>query len=171
MKTLTPILLLGFLCLNFNAIAEPANFIAHHRIKAERGDGVITMLKRYDLYDHSCNIAAFYDINQLKKNAMIYAGKEYILPIRIYQYNKTSIRSTIGKNDWDLAKRIASYNRLLRERKLKKTYYMDDAILYVPFHLLECPDAATVKNKAKAISVKSAEPKKVYLENALYGSS
>ena len=172
LTSLFSMFLLTSTAFSFNEV----NFLDHHKVKAERGDGVITMLKRFDLYSYKCNIDAFYDANKLKKGATIFVGKEYVLPIKIYQYNKTSIRSTIGKDDWDLAKQIAKYNRFLKEKHLKKSYYMDDAILYVPFHLLECPKASHVVQKAKTVAVKKVapkkvEPKKTYLDNPLFGSN
>ena len=170
MKSVVALLLACFFTLS-SVQANEVNFIDHHKVKAKKGDGVITMLQRYGLYDHACNVSAFYDANKLKKGSTIYIGKEYTLPIRIYQYNKTSIRSTIGKDDWDLAKQIAAYNRFLKEKKLKKSYYMDDAILYVPFHLLECPEASSVKKTAKTVAVSKNEKKKTYLTNPLYGEN
>ncbi len=124
-----------------------SNFIDHHKIKAKRGDGVIKLLKKYDLISHQCNIDAFYEINGMKKKDVLYAGSEYKMPISIYQYNKQSIRSTIGKDDWDLAKKIAAYNRVLRDKKIKRTYYLEDAVLYVPVHMMDCFIPGKVKGE------------------------
>ena len=103
----------------------------------------------YPEIGYPCNLDSFYAINGLDKNDGLIAEKEYMLPIRIYQYNGTSIRSTIGKDDWDLAKQIAAYNRTLRDRSLKTTYYLDDKILAVPFHLLNCSEVQVALASAK----------------------
>jgi N-acetylmuramoyl-L-alanine amidase len=175
MKAISSLLFTLLFAVSIGYSSGESNFIDHYKVTAKRGDGVITMLKRYELYGHGCNISAFYEINKLKQNPVIYVGKEYVLPIRIYKYNKTSIRSTIGNNDMAVAKAIAKYNRELRDKGLKKTYYMEDNILYVPFHLLDCPEPNTVPNPVKVkptgttAEITKTETKKTYLENNLYG--
>lgn len=136
----------------------------YHRVEAKRGDGVITIMKRYGLTGSTCNMDAFYKLNNLKANEGLLAGKTYYLPIQIFKYNRESIRSTIGKDDWDIARSIASYNRSLKANNLKPTYYMDDAILYVPLHFLDCPETATMP-----VAKKKVEKAKNYLTNNLYG--
>lgn len=135
-----------------------------HRVEAKNGDGVITLMKRYGLTGSTCNMDAFYKLNNLKENQGLQQGKTYYLPIQIFKYNRESIRSTIGKDDWDVARSIASYNRSLQSNKLKPTYYMDDAILYVPLHFLDCPETNAMPKATKKI-----EPKKVYFTNKLFG--
>jgi len=158
MKTFFALLLSCFIFTSLHAGNNSANFIAHHTVIAKRGDAVIKLLNKYDLIAHQCNVGAFYRINKMSKNDVLYAGKKYVLPIAIYEYNKTSIRSTIGKNDWDLAKKIAAYNRVLRDRNLKRSYYMDDNRLYVPFHLVNCEGMEHDKNTTQATAAAKEEP-------------
>lgn len=179
MKPLVSVLIVFTIIVSYIHAGSADNFIDHHKVVAHKGDGIITLLKRYELFDQRCNIDAFYALNNLKKGDYLYVGKQYTLPIRIYRYNQQSIRSTIGKEDWDVARAIAAYNRLLQDRGLKKVYYMEDKILYVPYHFLDCPainkgeghvqstSKSAVQENTKAAAAE--ESKKVYLENPLYG--
>ena len=153
--------------------ANDTNFLEHLKTKAERGDGVYKLLKRYELFGFSCNLESFYEINGLEKNDGLMIGKQYLLPIKLYRYNDKSIRSTIGKDDWDLAKKIASYNRSLRDKSLKPRYYLDDKVVAVPFHLLNCPEvdiAVAEKNKkVEEEAITEAKPEKSYIYSDLFG--
>ena len=73
----------------------------------------------------------------------IHANKTYKLPLKIYNYNSTSIRSTIGNDNWDLAVAIQDYNKLLKQKGVKE-YYMNDKTLYVPYHLIGCENPVTL---------------------------
>lgn len=110
-------------------------------MKAERGDGIYSLLRKYELDGHSCNFKRFYELNQLKKDAPLYVGKTYTLPIIIYEFNGNTIRSTIGVDNWDLAVRIQEYNERMFEAKIKEASFKSDKKLWVPFHELNCPDA------------------------------
>jgi N-acetylmuramoyl-L-alanine amidase len=149
-------------------LANESNFLQHLTTKAERGDGVYKLLKRYDLFGYSCNLESFYEINKLEQNAGLIVGKKYALPIKLYKYNGKSIRSTIGRDDWDLAKRIAAYNRSLRDKSLKPKYYLEDKIVAIPFHLLNCPEAK-VETTVSAEPEKTTEPEKTYIYSDLFG--
>ena len=105
------------------------------------GDGVFSLLRRYRLDQHSCNHDLFYQLNQQKKNAGLRIGRYYQMPIRVYQYDGTSIRSTIGRNDWELAKKIQQYNVDMHTDGRRSTDYRTDNILWVPHHLLTCDKA------------------------------
>ncbi len=128
--------------------------------KAKSGDGIYRLLYRYHL-DISCDLDIFLKLNKLKADSRILRGKKYKLPIYQYRYNDKSIRSTIGKNDMALAKRIASYNRKLRDKGIKKRYYMQDKVLWVPHHLMyECGRTdtnTTLKSGMSKRSLKTIE--------------
>ena len=113
----------------------------YYEVKAEKGDGIYSLLRKYELDDYSCNFERFYSLNKLKKNAPLFIGKKYILPILVYQFNGKTIRSTIGIDNWDLAVRIQDYNNRMYESKIKGTPFRSDMELWVPFHELNCPDA------------------------------
>jgi N-acetylmuramoyl-L-alanine amidase len=112
------------------------------KTKAEAGDGVLSLLRRFELSPYSCNVEQFYRINQMEKTDGLFQGKEYLLPVRKHLYNRRSIRSTIGITDFDLAVRIQDYNRAMQKKGFRTRAYEDDLDLWVPHHLLHCPDEA-----------------------------
>src|SRR5687767_451019 len=126
-----------------------------HTFKAKSGDGILVVLNRYELDEYDCNMEKFLELNQLSKNDFLLAGKEYKLPVLVYKYNGKSIRTTLGIDDYDTAKRIANYNRLVQNRSLRKTDYESSQVLWVPYHELNCP--ATIA-KPIAIEVRDVEP-------------
>ncbi|MCB0651009.1 MAG: N-acetylmuramoyl-L-alanine amidase [Saprospiraceae bacterium] len=117
-------------------IAEEAEYF---QVKAMRGDGIYSLLRRYELDKNSCNFDRFYELNQLKKNAALKAGKNYFVPILLFSFNGRTIRSSIGRDDWDLAVTIQEYNERMHEERLRETSFKEDKILWVPYHLLNCP--------------------------------
>ncbi len=115
--------------------AAESNF---HSVEAKNGDGVYSLLRRYHLSSYACNIDYFYEINKLDKKASLLTGKKYNLPVKIYNYNGQSIRSTINVDDWETAVQIQQYNEAIYKLGVRKTHYRDSKILWVPHHLLEC---------------------------------
>jgi N-acetylmuramoyl-L-alanine amidase len=107
--------------------------------EAMPGDGIYSILRRYDLGEYSCNFEKFYRLNKLKKNAPLKVGKTYKLPILIYAFNGKTIRSSIGHNDWDMAVRIQEYNEKMFELGLRENPFREDKVLWVPYHELNCP--------------------------------
>ncbi|MCB0569271.1 MAG: N-acetylmuramoyl-L-alanine amidase [Phaeodactylibacter sp.] len=118
------------------AAAKPDYFQA----TALSGDGVYSLLRRYELDQHSCNFEQFYGLNNLKRNAHLVVGRKYFLPVMVYAFNGKTIRSSIGITDWNVAVRIQEYNELMLERKLRETSFKKDRILWVPYHELNCPE-------------------------------
>lgn len=125
-----------------------------HRTIAQNGDGVYSLLRRYQLLDSPCNLERFYEINQLKRNANLAKGKTYLLPILIYEYNRRSIRSTIGIDDWDLALRIQAYNKEMVRLGYRSQDYIDDSILWVPYHEMYCSEETKSSTVEKPESIK-----------------
>lgn len=124
--------------------------------EAKSGDGVISLLKRYDLHEYNCNFDEFYAMNAMSKSEALLAGKSYKLPVYIYNYNGKSIRTTIGIKDWDKAVRIKKYNDFLTESGLRKKSYSDSKILWVPHHEMKCStEVDKVITEAKNTSSKS----------------
>jgi len=128
---------LVFICLLYT-LALGAFEPYYHSVKAEPGDGIYSLLRRYNLLDYQCNQTKFLELNTLSKNDVLLAGKEYLLPIKIYEYNGTSIRTTVGISDWNQAVRIKDYNDKILNESLRRTKYQDSNILWVPHHELEC---------------------------------
>ena len=113
----------------------------YFKAEAVPGDGIYSLLRRYQLDQYSCNFSKFYNLNKLKKNSPLKAGRAYALPILIYAFNGKTIRSTIGVNDWDLAVRIQNYNEKMLENTLREASFKKDNVLWVPYHELNCPKA------------------------------
>ena len=122
------------------------------QIEAVAGDGIYALLRRYELDQHSCNFSQFYALNKLKKNAALIAGKTYTLPIYQYTFNGTTIRSSVGIDDWDLAVTIQNYNERMLEKGLRTTPFKEDKFLWVPFHLMECGTADLDIERPKPIA-------------------
>lgn len=119
--------------------AAPPYAIKYLKVEAMPGDGIYSMLRRYQLGEHSCNLNKFYQLNRLKKNAALKVGKSYLMPIQLFRFNGKTIRSTIGNNDWDKAVRIQTYNEQMFEQGLKVASFKEDRELWVPYHELKCP--------------------------------
>jgi len=148
-----------------------------HSVKAENGDGIYSLLRRYDLADNSCNREQFLKLNNLALNNELMKGRAYKLPVIIYKFNGTSIRTTLGISDFDQAVRIKDYNDRLLKSKLRKTKYEDSKILWVPYHELYCVDKMIESKPIPSVkSTKSAIPKpkvgaKSTMDIALFGSA
>lgn len=152
-----------------------------HAVEAKSGDGVYSILRRYDLVNDYCNIEEFYKINKLGKEAQLKTGVKYKLPVYIYQYDGKSIRTTIGIEDWKKAVRIKKYNEALKDKSLRKTHYTDSKILWVPHHELygynesrNKPNKnntieATPKTDELPATVKTKPEKALKIHNALFG--
>ncbi len=130
---------------NIKAVHDAVPFF--HKVKAENGDGVYSLLRRYHLADHACNVNQFYKLNQLPKTkARLIKGRLYKLPVWIYEYNGKSIRSTIDNDNWDLAVRIQKYNNRLTKEKIRRSTYTKSNILWVPYHELKCSSDKSLSN-------------------------
>ena len=134
--------LVFLICLPFFLQAKtlPADS-GYFTVVAQKGDGIYALMRKYELESYNCNFDLFYSLNNLKKNAPLFVGKSYQLPIKTYKYNGKSIRSTIGNEDWDTAVRIQKYNERMFERTLKTGDYRKDMELWVPHHEIACPRA------------------------------
>jgi N-acetylmuramoyl-L-alanine amidase len=112
----------------------------YHKVPALPGDGVYSILRRYGLEQHSCNHSQFYQLNDLKKTDGLKVGRYYYIPILLYTFNGKTIRSSIGKDDWDLALKIQAYNEAMLNDGNRKKSFKDNKILWVPHHLYHCPE-------------------------------
>ena len=136
-------LILGLaLCLSTSIFAADSYF---HAVKAKNGDGIYSLLRRYDLNTHSCNRSQFLTLNNLNLKDKLITGKNYKLPIMIYDYNGTSIRTTVGIDSWEKAVRIKKYNEAILAKRLRSTKYHESKILWVPYHELHCLSDAPKK--------------------------
>lgn len=119
--------------------AQGTSSFEYLKVEAVRGDGVYSLLRRFQLDQHSCNHKEFYSINNLKEHAGLFAGRMYALPIKVYTFNGSTIRSTIGINDFPVAKSIEVYNEMMLKEGVRTMPFQEDKILWVPHHLLQCP--------------------------------
>ncbi|RLD53974.1 MAG: hypothetical protein DRJ05_15505 [Bacteroidetes bacterium] len=119
-------------------------------VKPASGEGAYALMKKYKLSTEGCNLKIFKEINKLNDDLKLLSGKSYKLPILVYKYNATSIRSTIGNNDWDLARAIQEYNEDLNKKGLKEKDYRKDNVLWVPYEYLNCFDS----DKKETVEVK-----------------
>jgi len=115
-----------------------ADDVQHLIARVQPGDGAYNFLKRYNLSTSECNVDYFRKINKLPDDLVLIADKTYKLPVIVYQYNGTSIRTTIGNNDLDLAKKIQAFNEKLHKKGLRSDDYRTDNILWVPYDLVSC---------------------------------
>ena len=121
-------------------------------VRAQRGDGIYSLLRRYRLVEYGCNIDEFKRINGLTHSSKLFEGRTYKLPVEVYTYNGSSIRSTTGHDDWDRAIAIRDYNNAMLEDQLRAASYQQDRQLYVPYHIDHCseytPDEPVAETRA-----------------------
>ncbi len=131
-----------------------------HKVPAKPGDGAFSLLRRYDLADHPCNITQFFKLNKLNASSGLVIGKYYEIPVILYRYNGKSIRSTIGKNDWSLAKGIENYNEKMLRENNRAIDFRKDKNLWVPYHTFHCPKdkAATAVTQSELKPADNSEP-------------
>ena len=131
-----------------------------HKVPATPGDGAFSLLRRYDLADHPCNITKFFKLNNLNASSGLVIGKYYKVPIILYKYNGKSIRSTIGRDDWTLAKGIENYNEKMLRDNNRAIDFRKDRNLWVPYHTFHCPkdEAAVAVTGSELNPGKNSEP-------------
>ncbi|MFT6335842.1 MAG: N-acetylmuramoyl-L-alanine amidase [Saprospiraceae bacterium] len=139
-----------------------ANAPYFHDVKPEKGEGIFSLLRKYDLMIHPCNKDKFLELNKLTEKSVLLTHRSYKLPIYIYTYNGKSIRSTIGDDNWEKAVRIKKYNENIHEKGGRRTKYIDSKILWVPYHEIACNGSETDSSDEKEIektSPKDIKPK------------
>ena len=119
-------------------------------VKAKNGDGIISLLRRYKLHIDNANTKSFYTLNDLNSKSQLISGASYKIPVRIFEYDNKSIRSTIGDDNWDKAVRIKTYNEWLLDHGLRSTHYTDSKLLWVPYHELTQPKETESKTQEVA---------------------
>ncbi len=111
------------------------------KVAALPGDGILSMMRRYELDKYSCNFDQFYKLNKLTRKSALHIGKDYFLPILIYSFDGKTIRSSVGIKDFDTALRIQQYNDRMQEAQLRDQSFKTNKILWVPYQELNCPEA------------------------------
>jgi N-acetylmuramoyl-L-alanine amidase len=112
----------------FTGLAQKGEYL---EAKVNTGEGAYALLARFALEKSNDNINRFKSINNLQ-NLNLHKNKNYKIPVKVYQYNGTSIRTTIGNNNYDHAVKIQKYNELLVSKGIKPNDYRKDNILWIP---------------------------------------
>ena len=127
------------------------------QVEARSGDGIYSILRRYQLDNYSCNFQKFYKLNKLRRNSALKIGRKYFVPLLIYDFNGKNIRTSIGKDDYDLALSIQHYNEEMHELKIRETSFRDDRQLWVPYHIFHCPEETLNIPSPVAVDPEQAE--------------
>jgi N-acetylmuramoyl-L-alanine amidase len=106
--------------------------------RAKTGDATYHLFKKYELEPSQCNLYHFKEINRMSGDMSLFIDRIYKLPVVIFTFNKVNIRTTIGNQDYDLAKKIQAYNESMVKKGLKQKDYRNDNVLWVPFDYLYC---------------------------------
>ena len=114
--------------------------VRHHQVPALPGDGVYSLLRRYQLETFPCNHEEFYRLNDITPNSGLIVGHYYYLPIILYEFNGRTIRSSVGIDDYNLAKTIEGYNDNMLEAGVRPQSFKESKVLWVPHHFLHCKD-------------------------------
>jgi len=139
--------------------AKPAND-NYHKIKVNKGENASLLFQKYLLNEHACNMDIFVKINELKNPEKLHAGSTYKIPVKIYDFDGKSIRSTLNINDYDLAKKIEYYNLQLFEKKVRKSHYKESKILWVPEEFITCESNLEASSDSDASSKDKKDTKK-----------
>lgn len=124
-------------------------------VKIETTKSVDVVLHKFLLDGYACNIAEFYRLNRLSKNQTLTRG-DYILPVLKYDYDGNSIRSSIGVSDRDYALKVQEYNDELVKAGVRTQNYKASRVIYVPYHLKNCP--AKIVRETKPEMALSSSP-------------
>ena len=123
----------------------------YHSVNIVKGEGILSLLKKYELEEYSCNKKLFCELNNVTMSDHLILNKSYYLPVKIVSYDGKSIRSTLGISDYDKALRIQKYNERILAKGLRKTHYRDSKILWVPGHEFNCQNTKDQLVKKKSI--------------------
>ena len=95
-----------------------------------KGEGALSLLRKYDLERYSCNISEFYKINKLNTGDPLILNRDYKLPIVIRKYDGKSIRTTLANFDLVKALEVESFNKEMMQRNIKPLYFISNTILW-----------------------------------------
>lgn len=151
---LPPVRILLILPFLLAGAESPAN-APHLTAKAQSGDGVLSLLRRFGLEAYTCNVDEFHSINRLDKTDGLIEGRIYKLPVKRHRFNGKSIRSSIDLQDYDLAVGIQEYNRAMQKAGRRRNAYEDDKDLWVPHHFLHCPNEIRESKSLTELDVRS----------------
>jgi N-acetylmuramoyl-L-alanine amidase len=122
----------------FSSISIWAATPEFHEVSPNSGEGILALMRKYDLNIHPCNLQKFLELNDLSSNSILRTDVKYKLPIYLYTYNGKSIRSTINDYNMDKALRIKKYNESILKKGYRQTSFTTSKILWVPYHEVGC---------------------------------
>ena len=161
MKSITKILSLNVMFILINVfISSNTSAQEYFEVKVSNGDGVLSILRKYDLLDYSCNYNKFLELNSIKRESNLILGKNYKLPLMVYKYNGSSIRSTLNISDMDQAIKIRDYNNRLYEKKIVSKKFEKSTELLVPFSVLNCKNDKNEEKNGKNVSEEKVNQEK-----------
>lgn len=142
-------------------------------VKCKAGDGVTVLLKKYFLPVNDYYVVHFKELNKgkLNKNDDLFLGTLYKLPVKIYKFDKKSIRTTLGISSYEDAKAIQTYNeKLVTSNKINRLYTKSGK-LYVPLEYLNAgeKDNKIVSDKPDTKPSVKDEPR--YFNTKLFGKN
>ncbi|MEZ4912312.1 MAG: N-acetylmuramoyl-L-alanine amidase [Saprospiraceae bacterium] len=146
-------LLLLFGCL---VLSVQASEIETFEAKVKKGDNAFTFLSRYKLSYHECNISLFKELNAIKDINTLYAGKIYILPVRLYRISGQNIQKVTKIKDKEALERIISYNKSIELAGIKPKEHVSSKVLWVPMDETKCNKSS---NESQAEDVHSSSDK------------
>lgn len=148
MKKIIRLIILIFIVFNYSNASE------YLSILPKNGDGIKLIFDRYNLEFNDSSVDRFKSLNSGKfgKNNSLFLDTEYQLPVRIYKYNSTSIRSTIGNNDYEYALTVQHYNDFLFSKGIKEENYRINKELWVPLVKFRYGNAGSEISKESSIS-------------------
>jgi N-acetylmuramoyl-L-alanine amidase len=158
-------LLLFFIAFNSSSIRINAQ--EYLTTQAKSGDGITVLLNRYNLSRYGSNLDTFLQINELEPNSPLLLFKTYKLPIYVFDYNGKNIRTTIGKDDYDLAISIQQFNENAFENGVKKVDYKKSKKLWVPIHLWYAHETDSIEFK----DISKQEVRLDHVENTADGNT
>lgn len=125
-------------CLVFLLTLLRSSFVApaYVTIVPQAGDGILSILRRYELDKYRCNQDKFCALNKVTLKSSLIKGKKYFLPIEMKSFDGKTIRSSLSISNFDVAKGIEVYNTLMVTKGLKSKSFKEDKILWVPHHAL-----------------------------------
>ena len=130
--------------------------VKYLQIKAKKGQGVLSLMREFNLTPYSCSLDEFYKINGLKKSDGLIEGKSYFLPIIITKFDGKSIRSSLNIKDYDLAKSIENFNDINKETR--KGDFRKNKVLWVPPYQ-SCNASTDIAKQANIKEVKNISEK------------
>ncbi len=131
-RTIVFLLFFLFTCLSLHS--RGISFIT---AVPQRGDGVLSLFRRYEIPLDSTYLDLFYELNSeiLGEKRHLHLNRNYLLPIVSIPYNKISIRSTLDIG-YDTAKLIQDFNETLQEKGVRKTDYRKNLDLWALYFSL-----------------------------------